>query len=179
MSDHPPTLAHGLHLVRRAVGSLRAAALSPREASEVAGLLDEPLAALFWEQPIADQRHGIDAAHYVLRARHGDRMAAAAALLHDVGKRRARLGFAGRVAATLLALVRLPAPGRLGIYLDHAAIGAADLEAAGADSLAVAYARHQDDPHPPQAVPLAVWAVLKEADGEKHRLARGSQYDGG
>ncbi len=176
MSSHPRTPAHAIHLIRRAIGSIRPRPLTPREEAEVAGLLDDRLAALFWEQPTMDQRHGIDAAHFVLGRRPGERDIARGALLHDVGKRHARLGFFGRVAATVLALLRLPAPGRLGVYLDHARLGAADL--AGADELTIAYARHQDGARP-DAIPVDAWALLKEADGEKHRVAAEVQYDVG
>lgn len=175
MSDHPRTPAHALHLIRRAWGSIRPQPLTPREEAEVAGLLDDRLAALFWEQPVMDQRHGIDAARFVLARRPGARDIARAALLHDVGKRHAHLGFFGRVAATVLALLRIPAPGRLGVYLDHARLGALDL--AGADELTVAYARGQDGARP-DVIPVETWALLKEADGEKHRVADESQYDG-
>ncbi len=176
MSAHPLTPSHALHLVRRAVGSVRARPLTPREEAEVAGLLDDARAALFWEQPVMDQRHAIEAARFVLTRRPGDRELARAALLHDVGKRHAGLGVLGRVAATLLALLRIPAPGRFGIYLDHARLGAEDL--AGADELTVVYARHQDGDRP-AAVPAQAWALLKEADGEKHRVAGKAQYDVG
>ena len=144
----------------------------------MAGLLGDNLAALFWEQPLMDQRHGIDAARFVLARSPGARQEAAAALLHDVGKRHARLGVAGRVVATLLAIVRLPAPGRLGVYLDHARLGADDLEAAGAPGLLVAYTRFQDAARPSTVDP-ATWALLKEADGERHRVDAGRQYDVG
>ncbi|MGI9649447.1 MAG: hypothetical protein ACR2OI_13115 [Acidimicrobiia bacterium] len=175
--SHPRTLSHARHLAGRMVGSMRARPPTPREEAEVAGLLSTELAALFWEQPVMDQRHGIDAAHFVLARRPGDQPAARAALLHDVGKRRARLGVPGRVAATLLALVRVRAPGRLGVYLDHAGLGAEDLAAAGAGALVVAYARHQDGLRPAE-VPEDVWDVLRQADGEKPRPPREPQYDG-
>jgi hypothetical protein len=176
MSAHPRTPGHARHLIGRTVDSLRARPLTPREEAEVAGLLDERWAALFWEQPVMDQRHAIDAARFVLAARPGERDLARAALLHDVGKRRARLGVPGRVAATALALLGIPAPGRLGVYLDHARLGAEDL--AGAGELVEAYARHQDGLRP-DAVPMSAWALLKEADGEKHRVSDEAQYDGG
>jgi hypothetical protein len=176
MSAHPRTLSHARHLIIRTAGSVRARPLTPREEAEVAGLLDDRWAALFWEQPVMDQRHAIDAARFVLTARPGEREIARAALLHDVGKRHARLGVFGRVAATALALLRIPAPGRLGVYLDHARLGADDL--AGAGELVEAYARHQDGRRP-VAVPEAVWVLLKEADGEKHRVGEKAQYDVG
>ena len=176
MSAHPRTPSHARHLISRTVGSVRAEPLTPREEAEVAGLLDDRWAAMFWEQPVMDQRHAIDAARFVLAAKPGERDLARAALLHDVGKRHARLGVLGRIVATALALLRIPAPGRLGVYLDHARLGADDL--AGAGDLVEAYARHQDGARP-DAVPAAAWALLKEADGEKHRVGGEAQYDVG
>ena len=178
MNGHPPTVSHLRHLVARTVASLRARPLGPREESEVAALLDERLAALFWEQPVVDQRHAIDAARAVLEHMPGNASAARAALLHDVGKRHARLGVFGRIVATALAMLRLPTRGRLATYLDHARLGADDLVAAGAGELEVAYARHQDDRRPDQIAP-AVWRVLKSADGESHRLSSRDLYDDG
>ncbi|MBT8202464.1 MAG: hypothetical protein KJO87_04070 [Acidimicrobiia bacterium] len=177
MSAHPPSPAHVLHLVRRTLQSLRSRPLSPAEVSEVAGVLDGELAALFWSQPVIDQRHAYASARFVKSRRPGDDRLLQAALLHDIGKRHARLGVGGRILATVLALLRAPAPGRLGVYLDHPARGADDLAAAGADALVVAYARHQDDDRP-AAIPEEAWAILKAADDEKHRLNGQSQYDG-
>ena len=176
MRAHPPTASHAKHLISRAIGSIRARPLTPREEAEVAGLLDDRWAAVFWEQPVMDQRHAIDAARFVLAAIPGERDLARAALLHDVGKRHARLGVLGRVAATVLALLHLPAPGRLGVYLNHARLGADDLRGAG--DLVEAYALHQDGARP-DAVPVASWALLKAADGEKHRVGGEAQYDVG
>jgi len=177
MTSHPLTPSHALHLMRRTWGSMRAAPLTPREEAEVAGLLDDPLASLFWEQPTIDQRHGIDAAHFVLESRPGHQELARAALLHDVGKRHAGLGIVGRIAATLLALLHLPARGRFRTYLDHADQSAVELESAGAGQVVVDYARQQDGSRPESLSP-AEWALLKEADGEKHRVGDAAQYDG-
>ena len=46
MRAHPPTPSHLRHLAVRALSSLRARPLGPREESEVAGLLDDDLAAI-------------------------------------------------------------------------------------------------------------------------------------
>ncbi len=164
--------------MRRAVGSVRAQPLTPREEAEVAGLLGERLAGLFWQQEPMDQRHGIDAARLVLARRPGSHQLARAALLHDIGKRHATLGVPGRIAATLLAIARVPVRGRMRVYLEHAERGARELEAAGADPITVAYARHQDGLRP-DAIEPGAWALLKQADGEKHRVVHAAQYDGG
>ena len=178
MRPHPPTPSHLRHLVARTRASLRAKPLGPREESEVAALLEEPLAALFWQQPVVDQRHALEAARVVLEYMPGNTGAARAALLHDVGKRHARLGVGGRIVATMLAMLRLPTRGRLAVYLDHARLGAEDLAGAGASELTVAYARFQDHDRPAEIGP-AVWRVLKSADGESHRLSDRDQYDDG
>lgn len=178
MTAHPPSPSHLRHLAGRALASLRSRPLSPREESEVAGLVDGELARLFWAQPAMDQRHALEAARTVFALRPGDTAAARAALMHDIGKRHSGLGVIGRTLATLFALLRVPAPGRLGTYLDHARLGADDLAAAGAEPMVVAYARHQDGDRP-EAIPTAVWRVLKAADGESHRLDKAAQYDDG
>ena len=177
MSTHPLSPAHLRHLVRRTRQSIGSRPLSPAEVSEVAEVLDGELAALFWSQPVIDQRHAFTCARAVRSRRPDDISLLQAALLHDVGKRHARLGVPGRILATGLALLRAPAPGRLGVYLDHPARGADDLAAAGARSLVVAYARHQDGDRPAE-IPQDAWAILKAADDESHRLDGQSQYDG-
>jgi putative nucleotidyltransferase with HDIG domain len=89
-----------------------------------------------------------------------------AALLHDVGKRHTDIGVVGRVAASLLRLARLPARGQMATYLDHAALGARDLEAVGAEDLVIAFAAHHHEATTPTGVDPAVWAALRRADGE-------------
>jgi hypothetical protein len=159
----PGPLARGAHLARRFFGFLLARPLSPREQSEVAGLLETRLAALFFSQQTGDQRHALDVAHRVLAVRPGERAIAVAALLHDVGKRRCGLGAVRRAAATLAAALHLPVGERMRRYLDHGPLGAADLEAAGADPLTVAFAR-EHPAGPPPGFDRADWDVLLAAD---------------
>ena len=168
---------HLLHLARRAWDSSRARPLGPREESEVAGLLDDKLAELFWAQPVMDQRHALEAARYALAAAPGRRDLARASLLHDCGKRHSRIGVTGRTMATVTALLRIPSPRRWAAYLDHARIGAEELAAAGAESVVVEFARHQDGERPADIV-LEDWLLLKAADGENHQGYSDSQYDG-
>ncbi|MBN2114792.1 MAG: hypothetical protein JW785_11785 [Acidimicrobiia bacterium] len=151
------------HLVRRFFGVLRAAPLGPADQTEAAVLLREAESGLFWGQPRADQRHGLECARAVLAACPGRRDLARAALLHDVGKRHAGLGPVGRALATTLGFLHLPAPGRAAAYLAHTSSGAADLAAAGAEPLVVAYARHHHTGRPGSITPED-WAALCRAD---------------
>jgi len=154
------------HLSSRFFEVARARPLSPREQAEVAGLLEaQTERALFWEQPTADQRHGLDSAHRALRAAPGRRDLARAALLHDVGKRRSGLGLFGRSFVSGFALIGLRLPGRGAAYLDHGPIGAADLEEAGSTGIALEYARHHHAARP-RSVDAGDWAILLAADGD-------------
>ncbi len=153
------------HLSGRFFAVLAARPPGPREQTEVAGLLRPEERRLFWDQPAADQRHGLESARRVLRAAPGRRDLARAALLHDVGKRHARLGPLGRVLASVAALARLPQRGRVAAYLDHGALGAEELAAAGAEPVVVEFARHHHAERPP-AFPPEAWALLQRADAE-------------
>ena len=106
---------------------------------------EEPL---FWGQQPLDQRHALACAEVVAAGRPGREDLIRAALLHDVGKRHAHLGIVGRVVASVLSIVRLPAPGRLRSYLDHGSLGASDLETAGSEGIVVGFARGHHGPCP-------------------------------
>jgi hypothetical protein len=86
-----------------------------------------------------------------------------AAMLHDVGKRHARLGIPGRVLASLFRQLRLKGFGRIGRYLDHPAIGGAELEAVGSERLVVDFAVHHHRTRPGSIDPDD-WALLVAAD---------------
>ncbi len=177
MTGHSWNPRHLLHLVARAVESSRARALRPREESEVAGLLDGPLADLFWSQPVMDQRHALKAARHALASAPGRRDLARACLLHDCGKRHSRFGVGGRTMATAAGLLRMPLSQRWSAYLDHARIGAQELAVAGAEPIVVAFTLHQDGERP-DGIDPGDWLVLKRADGESHRGPSEEQYDG-
>ncbi|MGH9053515.1 MAG: hypothetical protein ACRDWX_10965 [Acidimicrobiia bacterium] len=159
------------HLAARLFEVAAARELSPREQAEVAGLLRPEESRCFWGQPAADQRHGLAAARHVLRAAPGRRDLARAALLHDVGKRHARLGPLGRSIASALAKVGLPAGRRGRLYLEHPALGAWDLWQVGAEALVVDFARrhHQE---PPLEADLRDWALLRRSDRAKGAARR-------
>lgn len=120
------------------------------------------LAALFFTQQDADQRHGYEIASAVASAGHRLELVAAAAL-HDVGKRHSRLGAFRRSLATVLMAFKIPLRGRMAAYRDHGPLGAIDLEAAGASPLAVSFARHHQHRRPADIAP-GDWDVLNAAD---------------
>lgn len=150
------------HLARRFLWSLRVAPLSADELQEVGGLIDGRSLEAYLQQNDADQRHGLEAARHV-HERAGRPELVVAALVHDLGKRHARLGIAGRVIASVLARLRLPTPGRLGVYLDHPALGAAELRDLGLDGLAVDYTAHHHGARP-ESIDPHDWKLLSEAD---------------
>lgn len=152
------------HLVARFLDAVLARRLAPLEQAEVAAYLRSPVErVVFWDQPTADQRHGLEAARWVA-ARHPDRDdLIRAALLHDIGKRHARLGPVGRSRATLRMAIGLQLTPGMSSYGDHGKLGAAELESAGAEPLVAAYARHHHGERPAEIDPLD-WRVLVAAD---------------
>jgi len=154
-----------LHLARRFFETLRSRPLDPAEQDQAAGWLSDRESPLFWEQSPADQRHALTAARMVASVRPERRDLIRAALLHDIGKRHSRLGVPGRVTASTLDLLRIPAPGRLGIYLRHESLGAGELEAAGAEPIVVSFAAGHHGACPPDFDPED-WALLARSDGE-------------
>ena len=126
--------------------------------------------AAFLDQGPADQRHGWEAANAVT-VQGGRRELAIAALLHDIGKRRARLGVTGRVLASVCARLRLPVFGRLAVYLDHPTLGADELATLGLHGVAVTFARHHHSERP-DAVSPEDWALLVAADTTVTRANR-------
>lgn len=150
------------HLARRFLWSLRVAPLSGDELQEVAGLIDDRTLEAYLRQNDADQRHGLEAARHILE-RDGRPELVVAALVHDIGKRHAGLGIAGRVIASVLARLRLPTPGRLRVYLDHPALGGAELRDLGLNGLASDYAAHHHGARP-HSIDPDDWRLLSEAD---------------
>jgi hypothetical protein len=136
--------------------------LSTTEIESLRPLLGEKLLAVYLTQTTADQRHGFDCARWV--EEHGGRAeVAVAALVHDIGKRHAGLGVIGRSLASVCEILRLPAPGRLGRYLEHGRLGADDLVVLGAPPLAIDFARSHHGERPASIDP-ADWTLLVESD---------------
>ena len=127
------------------------------------GHLSGPEWAAFCEQSAADQRHGYAAARAVEDALAAHSSAVRAGLLHDIGKRHAGLGLAGRVLASVAIRVRLPLWESARIYRDHGTIGSRELAAWGAERLVVEFARsHHGDR--PSSIEPALWRVLLRSD---------------
>ncbi len=131
------------------------------------GFLTRPEWTAFCEQPVADQRHGYSAARVVHAALDPNPSAVRAALLHDIGKRHARLGLMGRALASVAIRLRLPLWGRIRTYRNHGPIGSRELQEWGAESLVVEFARAHHGSRPPQIEPK-VWKALCESD-KAHR----------
>ena len=152
------------HLVGRFFGHLRAEPPGPEDQRFVRGYLAGPCAELFWSQNPPDQRHAIDVARRVHAALPDDSQAVEAALLHDIGKRKARIGAASRSVATVLDAVGMPMTTRMHLYRDHGWRGAMELEEVGCGEFAISFARHHPGPMPPGTDPTR-WQVLIDADG--------------
>jgi len=152
------------HLVSRFWDVTLASRLSPSEQAEVAELLNPGKETdLFWDQPTSDQRHGLVAARTVKVARPDRKDLARSALLHDIGKRHARLGPIGRSLATLLGQFGGTPSTRYATYLDHGPIAARELAEAGVESLVIEYARHHHGERPDLISPED-WELLQTAD---------------
>jgi hypothetical protein len=167
------------HLVRRFAGSLRPGGPGVDAEAWVAERLLPGELDLWRQLSGADRRHAHGVARRVEAALgvEATRAVLAAALLHDVGKLDAGLGTYGRVVATLSAAVAgremashwrrsTGLTRRVGLYLDHPALGAVRLELAGSDPLTVAWAREHHLPEPEWTVPAPIARALKEADDD-------------
>jgi putative nucleotidyltransferase with HDIG domain len=151
------------HLAARFFDVLSAKPLSGHEVAEVEKWLTASEIEVFMAQPRPDRRHGFHASRVVLDKGIEDESVVRAALLHDVGKRHARLGVMGRTIASLMIVLHLPLPRRFALYRDHGSIGAAELAGLGCESLIVDFARsHHGDR--PTGIEPGVWEVLQLAD---------------
>lgn len=173
----PGSLAH---LSERFFDVLTARRLSAAELDSVRERLPPELMELFEEQSKADQRHGYEAGMVVLGSGVEADDVVAAALLHDIGKRHARLGIVGRTIASLAIKMSLPLTARMTTYRDHGIVGAKDLAGAGAAPLVVDFALHHHGAKPP-SIDVAVWDLLVRADQPsktKGRLGSGITSNG-
>lgn len=144
--------------------------------------LEQKQAALFWQMNLPDQRHALNVAYTASKLAAGQavnpELLIQCALLHDVGKIKGDVSTADKIITVLLDTVAASwakawaKPGRGGkidnlrhavyIYYNHAARGAAMLQAAGVSvELAGIVARHHEAP---AAGDPAELALLKQAD---------------
>lgn len=152
------------HLIRRFFAVLAASPLTDEESREVESWLDrQEEVAIYRQQPVADQRHGLEAARRIAAVRSERRDLVRAALLHDVGKRWSDLGVIQRSLASFFAKVRVPVRGLWRRYLDHGSLGADELARLDAGRMVVEFARHHHGGRP-DTIPLDEWELLKSAD---------------
>lgn len=150
------------HLAARFYDFMTASRLARSERDTVRRWLGEEAACeAFFAQPDADQRHGLHAALHVMAESPSRLDLIRAALLHDIGKRHARLGAVGRVIASIAIRLRLPLTPRLALYRDHGPVAAGEL--AGLEPLVVEFARHHHSARP-ASIPAPDWELLVGAD---------------
>lgn len=150
------------HLAARLFDFLTARPLAPAERQMVKEWLGEERTRMaFFAQPRGDQRHGYRAGVDVARSAPGRPDLVRAALLHDAGKRHARLGVAGRVMASVAIRLRLPLTPRLALYRDHGPLAAAEFS--DQDRVVADFARHHHGVRP-ESMSEEDWLVLLAAD---------------
>ncbi|HEX2403270.1 MAG TPA: hypothetical protein VHM29_01105 [Acidimicrobiia bacterium] len=155
----PGTLGH---LTRRFFDVLFATPLDSGERAAIEGWLDSAQAWVFFSQSDPDQRHGFHAALVSISGGAGLEVIRAA-LLHDVGKRHARLGVLGRSVASMAIRLGLPLPMRWRLYRDHGEIASRELAGLGYQGLIVEFARHHHGDQP-SGFPTPTWDLLQLAD---------------
>jgi hypothetical protein len=108
------------HLVKRAVTSWSNAQPSPDEIRFVRGVLNPPEFSLWMSMQGRDMRHSLQVYwRFIQLCPEADLAARRGALLHDVGKISADIGWGMRIVATLFG----PLHPRLRKYLEHEIIG--------------------------------------------------------
>lgn len=152
------------HLARRFFSFGTARPLDESERATIENWLPESaLRDLFFSQPPGDQRHGHDAG-VAAAGHHPDRPEfIRAAALHDIGKQASGLGIWGRSLASGFAKLGVHVAGRWEIYTAHGPIGAAQLEALGAEPLVIDYTRHHHGSRP-DGVSEDDWRRLVDID---------------
>ena len=150
------------HLTRRFFDVLFATPLYLGERAAIEGWLDSGQAWVFFSQSDPDQRHGFHAA-LVSISGGAELEVIRAALLHDVGKRHARLGVLGRSFASIAIRLGLPLTRRWRLYRDHGEIAARELTALGCQGLIVDFALHHHGDRP-TGFPIPTWDLLVRAD---------------
>lgn len=152
------------HLLGRFVQVATAGKLTGGERREAEGWLEGVgESGVYWEQSVADQRHGLETARMIAAVRPDRRDLIRAGLLHDVGKRQSNLGVIARSLASVFAKLRIPVRGSWRRYLDHGPLGAEELAILGSGALVVEFARHHHGRRP-GTIPADEWELLQSAD---------------
>lgn len=150
------------HLSARFFDVLASRPLDGAERAIVESWLTPDLSEILFAQPGYDQRHGYEAGLSVVAAGETSPVVVAA-VMHDTGKRHARLGVLGRVIATIFIKLGLPLTQRMRLYRDHGITAAAELAAVGAPGVAIDYALHHHG-HRPPSITAGTWKALVDAD---------------
>lgn len=150
------------HLAARFFDVVSARPLTMQETVRLDEWLTPAERSMFLAQTSADQRHGFECGLEVAAGGHRAELVRAA-LLHDVGKRHARLGAVGRVFASVADRLRIPVRGRLRLYAAHGSIAADELEELGVEGVVVEFTRHHHAARPP-SFPAEEWAILESVD---------------
>lgn len=117
------------HLCRRAIGSLRDHPVTGAELTVAESVLLPGEFSMWRRMQNRDQRHSLQVLGRFMKVYpQATREEQAAALLHDVGKAFSRLGWWGRIVATLVG----PRTVAFGVYLDHERLGIEALEGVSA-----------------------------------------------
>lgn len=152
------------HLARRFFEVAVARRVSEFERSLINGwTASDAERGLFYAQPVADQRHSLQAGLKVQSLMPARPDLIRAALFHDVGKRHSGLGIIGRSIASALSKLGVELRGRFAAYLDHDRIGAEELRAMGFESVVVEFAAHHHAGRP-DSVAVDDWNCLMQAD---------------
>jgi putative nucleotidyltransferase with HDIG domain len=126
---------HWWHLTKRFFGSLSNREPAPHDTEWAHQWLLPAETALWDRMCVEDRRHTIRVGQAYFTARPlAQRDEIAAALLHDIGKIRSRLGTVGRVMAKLVG----PRTEQFRVYHDHEEIGAEMLRTAGSSLTTIA-----------------------------------------
>lgn len=163
------------HLTSRFGASLVAKAPGPADETWVRLNCTDAEFACWKTMQRADRAESLVVARAAATAlgRDADPVWIAAALCHDVGKSDAHLGTVARAGATAVAAVVSHGrtrtwTNRVGRYVNHDEIGAAQLRAAGARPEVATWAdvHHRPERWARCGIPAEICAVLAEADGD-------------